>query len=200
MTIRPGEDWGRRIPGPVSAVRVADDAAAAARGGGRVVLEGGDLHRSLGSPGAPDTGGECTELDVDLLEVHVTKRDGRTVTMHAASSVVAGRWWSRGRVVAVLNTGFLGARNLAPRAHPNDGVFEVVSVDPAMSRRERREAWRRSLTGSHLPHPHIAVARADSWSMDRAGRCDALRVDGVLVRGWERVRVALHPDALLVVV
>jgi hypothetical protein len=200
VTIRPGEDWGRRIPGPVSALRVADDASAAANRGGRVVLTGGDLHRVLGAPGSPDTDGDCTELEVDLLEVVIERRDGGGETMWAASSVVAGNWRRRGRVTAVLNTGFLGRRNLAPRAHPNDGVFEVLEVDRTMPRRERREALRRSLTGSHLPHPLIGLGRADSWDIERRGPLDTLRIDGVIVRGWCSVRVTLHPDALLVVV
>jgi hypothetical protein len=200
VTIRPGDDWGRRIPGPVSAVRVADDASAAAHRGGRVVLTGGDLHRALGAPGTPDTDSDCTELEVDLLEVVVERRDGREETTWAASSVVAGNWWRRGRVTAVLNTGFLDERNLAPRAHPNDGAFEVLQVDRVMPRRERREALRRSLTGSHLPHPLIGLVRADSWEIERTGPLDTLRIDGVIVRDWCRVRVTLHPDALLVVV
>lgn len=200
MTIRPGEDWGRRVSGVGSSGRVRDDAAAARLRGGRVILEGGDLHRSLGSPSAPTGPGECTELDIDVLDVRVEMRDGRTVDMSAVSSVVSGRWTGGGRVVAVLNTGFLGRRNLAPRAHPNDGVFEVLTVASSMSRRERREAWRRSVTGSHLPHPDLAVVRAASWTWERAGHIDPLRIDGRTVRGWSRVVVDLHPDGLVVVV
>ena len=200
MTIRPGEDWGRRVSGPVSVVSVADDAEAAAQHGVRVVLTGGDLHRALGRPGFPHTGDDCTELDVDVLEVAVEHPGGRVSLHRAVSSVVAGRWWSGMRVVAILNTGFLGRRNLAPRAHPNDGVFEVLVVEPSMARRERREALHRSLTGSHLPHPNISITRAETWSIESVGRGDALRIDGRRIRNWRRVEVSLHPDALVVVV
>lgn len=200
MTIRPGEDWGRRVSEAGTSERVSDDAAAARLRGSRVVLEGGDLHRSLGSPAVPSRRGEHTELDVDVLDVRVEMRDGRTVEMSAVSSVVSGRWNGGGRVVAVLNTGFLGRRNLAPRAHPNDGVFEVLTMSASMSRRERREAWRRSLTGSHLPHPDLSVVRAASWTWERTGPIDPLRIDGRVVRGWRRVVVDLHPDGLVVVV
>ncbi len=200
MTIRPGEDWGRRVAGAGAPVRVPDDAAAARHRGGRVALEGGDLHRSLGFPAVPDERGSCTELEVDLLDVRIEMQDGRSVDMTAMSSVVAGRWGGSGRVVAVLNTGFLGRHNLAPRAHPNDGVFEVVRVSASMPRRERREALRRSVTGSHLPHPDLSVDRASSMTLGRTGRFEPLRIDGRTVRRWRRVHVDLHPDGIVVVV
>ena len=79
MTVRRGEDWGRRATRPVDVVEVADDAAAAvlvdaARQEGRpapvVGLRGGDLRRTLGG-GAPvdhlaDSVGEYP-IDVGLV-------------------------------------------------------------------------------------------------------------------------------------
>ena len=48
----------------------------------------------------------------------------------------AGAWW-RGRVVAAMNAEFLGPWDVAPRAHPGDGLLDVLDVSPAMSLADR---------------------------------------------------------------
>ena len=51
------------------------------------------------------------------------------------------------------------AHDVAPRAHPNDGRFDVVEVSAAMPARARLQAWRRLATGTHVPHPDITTRR-----------------------------------------
>ena len=57
-------------------------------------------------------------------------------------------------------SGHLGGYEPAPRAHPGDGILDVVEVAETMTLRQRLMARRRSRTGSHLPHPEISTTRA----------------------------------------
>ncbi|MGB1824394.1 MAG: hypothetical protein ACPHO9_07420, partial [Ilumatobacteraceae bacterium] len=56
-------------------------------------------------------------------------------------------------------SGHIGRYEAAPRAHPGDGLLDVVEVSDAMPLRQRWMALRRSRTGTHLPHPHISMTR-----------------------------------------
>jgi len=183
VTVRPGHDWGIAATPPPSAGRAAGDAALAAALGSdpqrAVVLCGGDLHRTLGLPGATAAG---LRVPIDLMEV-----DADGATFRAVAHVIARRpgrfgWW-RGPVVAVMNAEFVGDWDVAPRAHPNDGKLDMVRVDPSMPLRQRWQAFRRLRTGGHLPHPSIAVSRGAEHTVD-LDRPLALYVDGV-----ERARV-----------
>jgi hypothetical protein len=191
VTIRPGEPWGREIPRPAELVVVGSDAefarSVALDPGRDFALSGGDLHRTLGSP--PPPGDVVQRLPVDLLEV-VVDGVGRTAAAHV---VIRQRGW-RGRVVAVCNADHIGRWNVAPRAHPNDGRFDVIDVDAAMSWRDRWEARRRLPTGTHVPHPAISVRTAAAWSwQDPSGAL--VLVDGVDLGRCRSVEVRILPDA-----
>ncbi|MFZ9867536.1 MAG: hypothetical protein ACO3FC_06150, partial [Ilumatobacteraceae bacterium] len=123
MTIEKGAPWGVVAPTPHDVVTADSDEAAAravARGAKFVFLGTGDLLRALGSHdtaknSTPRIGEPCLQLPCDILEVSLN-HDSEVIT--AVSSVVVGtrlrpRWW-------VSAGGFLGALNIAPRAHPND--------------------------------------------------------------------------------
>jgi hypothetical protein len=193
MTIRKGEDWGEVVAPPPGLVDVATDAALVDHLAGDepapVRIRGGDLWRSLGGSGG---GPDVRRLPVDLLRVEA---DG--ATWRAVAHVVARRSWWRGPIVAVMNVDRLGDWDVAPRAHPDDGRADVVEVDPAMPIRARWQARRRLPSGSHVPHPQLAVRRiaADAWTFARPQR---LWVDGV-ERGTVRsLRVVVEPDAAVV--
>lgn len=191
VTIRPGEPWGREVARPDDLVEVTSDAALARRAGLPTAVRGGDLFRSLGSPRPR---GRMQLVDVDGLRVVV---DG--VEHTAVAHVVMRRSWWRGRVVAVMNVDHLGAWNVAPRAHPNDGRFDVVEVDAGMSLRDRWAARRRLPGGDHVPHPDIVTARraSHSWRFDRPMRVE---VDGVAVGPGRAVDVEIVPDRFAVLV
>jgi YegS C-terminal NAD kinase beta sandwich-like domain len=193
MTIRRGDDWGEIVTPPAGLVDVADDAAAADRiaaGDGRPLrLRGGDLLATLGGPASD---GQLRRLPIDILR---GTADGLAFT--AVAHVVARRSWWRGPVVAVMNVDHLARWDVAPRAHPNDGRADVVEVDARMGRRARWQAWRRLASGTHVPHPQIAVRRTTGagWIFERPLR---LWVDGV-ARGTVRsLRVDVEPDAAVV--
>ena len=191
MTIRPGEEWGVRVDLPASAAVAHTDAeAASADRGADVVLAGGDLHRSVGSPGPRDP---VQRVDVDGLRVRL---DGGPAHWGIAHVVMRRGWW-RGPIVAVMNVDHLGDWYVAPRAHPGDGRFDVVEVSPGMSRRDRLGARTRLPTGAHVPHPDITTSRSThrDWEFVRPV---GVWLDGVRIGTATSVDVELVPDHYVV--
>jgi hypothetical protein len=190
VTIRRGSEWGTPIERPVDLVVAGSDAELAslvASGTDDACLgvSGGDLHRSLG---APLQRHDMRRLPVDVLHVEL---DGRPIL--AVAHVVARRGWWRGPLLAAVNCDHIGTWNVAPRAHPNDGRFDVVEVDASMSIRSRLEARRRLPNGTHVPHPDISVSTADhrSWSFARPMR---VWIDGIDCGRCRQLSVAIGPD------
>ena len=189
MTIRKGEPWGAAAPKPADLVLADDDAELAqlvARdAAGAYGLRGGDLHRSLGAPQQRDT---TQRIPIDALRVRVDDHE-----LLAVAHVVARKGWWRGALLAVLNCPYIGEWDVAPRAHPNDGRFDIVEVRAGMSLRQRLQARRRLPLGSHVPHPEIDVRTAESatWTFD-APR--GVYVDGVPRGRATRLEVAISPD------
>lgn len=151
------DDWGRTLRADEVIENCLDDAglATAAQRGVVLAAVSGDIHRSLGAPVAERA---TSAVTLDLIECRV---DGRLY--RAAAHVVArrpGRWgWWRGPIVMVMVSGHLGRFEPAPRAHPGDGLLDVIEVSESMNLRQRIMARRRSRTGSHLPHPDISTTR-----------------------------------------
>lgn len=195
MTIRKGEPWGSPIDRPPELDVVGSDAAVAEAfrrdATVPVGLCGGDLFRSLGSPG--ERAG-MQRLPIDLMEVTVDDSD-----FIAAAHVVVRRGWWRGTVIAAMNVDHIGAWNVAPRAHPNDGRFDVVEVDPAMSIRHRWQARGRLAAGTHVPHPQISVRTATTVERSFA-RLHRVDVDGVHVADARSIAITVRPDAFAVLV
>lgn len=189
MTIRKGEEWGVAAARPDDLIVAASDVELAAyvatdhtRSFG---VAGGDLYRSLG---APPPRAHMQRLPVDALQVGV---DGAELL--AVAHVVARNSWWRGPLLAVSNSGSLGSWNVAPRAHPNDGRFDVVEVDAAMTLRQRLQARRRLPLGTHVPHPAISTRTAEhgEWSFDRPRE---VYVDGVVRGRCRQLTVTILPD------
>ncbi len=202
MGIRRGRDWGSTGKLPADGVIVSCDAEARqlveqARRRGEAPpvlgLTGGDLCRTLGG------GVEMSRMDksgsiltCDLASVLL---DGRIYWFTA--HLVARHSWLTGRVLAIMNAAFLGHWNLAPRAHPGDGLLDISDAD--LTFRQRLAAWRRLPSGSHIPHPQISITRltAFSTSFDRPV---PVWLDGVRVGRARTITVRVEPDALEVVV
>ena len=205
MSIRKGDTWGELGGLPAGGVVVGFDADArrvvtAARRAGDAPpplgLLGGDLCRTLGGRGDEarlrSDGG--ARLPVDLGSVLV---DG--VQHWFVAHLVARRSWWRGRIVAAMNAEFVGSWDVAPRAHPDDGLLEVLDVAPSMSLTDRVTARRRLPAGGHLPHPAIAVSRRAAVQVDFA-RPTPVWLDGEPVGDARRLSVRVEPDALVCVV
>lgn len=196
MTISKGTEWGEPVVRPSELVVVASDAELAAHRpeNGPVGLSGGDIYRSVGSPD-PRADSMCLPID----RLHVTFDDTTTVAVaHVVVRRTGRAWWWRGELLAVCNADFVGRWNVAPRAHPNDGRFDVVHVTD-MRLRERWAARQRLSQGTHVPHPAIAVQTATegSWVFRRPM---TIVIDGVEAGTLTTLSVTIEPDALAVIV
>jgi hypothetical protein len=203
MTVERGVDWGRPAPLPADGVVVATDAEARAvveraRRAGEPVpalgLLGGDLCRTLGGRGDPDRlrSADATTVTCDLGSVLL---DG-TPHWFVAHAVLRRSWW-RGRVVAVMNAQWRGTWDVAPRAHPGDGLLDVLDGDVPTG--DRWKARSRLPTGTHLPHPGIRTFRAASVPLDLDPALDVW-LDGERMGRAASVVARIEPDVLTVVV
>lgn len=205
MTIRKGEEWGIRIIAPDLLDLLPDDAHLARLDSHAIgTLAGGDIHYTLGSPAPVTPGSECTQLEIDALHVTVTTSLGDDVEILAASRVEVGQLrpkiFTRQRYWCVTNGGVIDGRNLAPRAHPNDGVLDCVEIAEEMPFRDRMTAVKKAISGTHIPHPHIRVSRNESFACLRGDRRLELFIDGRRIPDWLAVTVNVLPDYWKIVV
>lgn len=207
MTIGKFNEWGRMISRPEIILWCDSDKAVADIATQyqqrqvpipHIGLSGGSLVKALGvSPLGLNS--EVHELPIDLL--HVTYR---TTNHHLHESLVANsivirkRWW-RGQILVITNGGFLGSFEIAQRAHPNDGVFDVTEVDARISYRQKLIARGRLARGAHVPHPMIGQrqSRSDSWIFAVPM---GLYLDEVYRGRVTDLGVTLKPDVLKVVI
>lgn len=203
MPIRKGEPWGEVGPLPAGAVIVRTDAEARAvvtdarRAGGPVPplgLLGGDLCRTLGGTGneAHLRSGEATVVRVDLGAVLV---DGR-LHWFVAHLVARQSWW-RGRVIAAMNAQFLGAWDVAPRGHPNDGRLDVLDADLPLA--TRFQVRSRLAAGTHVPHPDIEERHVMALQVDLS-KATPIYLDGESVGTASTLSIRVEPDALVCIV
>lgn len=194
MTIERGVAWGKNLQVPDSVIFVSTDKALAdCSPADFVCLLGGDLFQALGSPRAVQAGSERTLVNIDALECRIDT-GGTSSTVLAASSVVIGSWWSRTEHVCITNGGMLNGLDLTPRAHPNDGKWDVLRLHKSMDLRQRILARRRSKTGSHIPHPEISNTRLAEVTLQRSNKSQKLVIDGVPVPHWKAVHCQVLPD------
>lgn len=208
MTVRRNEPWGSAAMLPDGAPIARSNAGlrqlitsqrASDMGATPVGVVGGDLWRVVGAPsgGADRLRSEhARTVPIDLIEVTA---DGET-HWACVGAVVRNSWW-RGPVVAAMSAGMLGRWRLAPAAHPNDGRLHVLSTglaQPALGVPQRVLARRRLRSGAHLPHPAIAVRRAERWE-HRFDRPIGLWLDGERVGRCRELALAIRPDAAVIV-
>jgi hypothetical protein len=188
---------------PADGVVVRSDAEARAvvtaarrKGGTPPVLGllGGDLHRTLGGTGDERRlrSSEAMTFPCDLGAVLL---DGR-LHWFVASLVARGPWW-RGRAWLAMNAAWLGRWNVAPRAHPDDGLLDTF--DARVPAGQRLAVRRRLPLGAHLPHPAIAERRAKAVQT-RLDRPLTVWLDGTPVGQARDLSVRVEPDALTIVV
>jgi diacylglycerol kinase family enzyme len=158
-----------------------------------VGLAGGDLWRTLGgSPGggvARLAGPEAVRVPLDAVRAVL---DGAE-HWFAAHLVARSRGWS-GRFVVAMNAEWLGEWKVAPRAHPGDGLLDVI--DGSLGVRQRLVARRRARSGDHVPHPGLQLRRVRSLSVtfERSRR---LWLDGRFVGRCRSIELTVEPDAFV---
>ena len=202
MTIKKGEAWGWTEPLPADGVVVRSDAEAraaleAARREGRpfpvLGVLGGDLGRTMAAQGSEERlrSEAAMTFPVDLGQVLV---DGR-LHLFVAHLVARNRWWTS--AVVAMNAQWLGAWNLGPKGHPNDGRLDVFESSLRLG--DLSKVRRRLPTGTHLPHPRISSRRVAAVTFELA-RPLPVRLDGEVVDEGRSLVVRLEPDALRVVI
>lgn len=158
-----------------------------------VVVRGGDLGRTLGA--TPLDRSTVNELPLDLFEVRL---DGGEVRVAGAHLVARRPWWRggwlRGPVLVVMNAEFIGAWDVAPRGHPNDGRVDVFECDAGMSMRQRVAARRRARSGTHVPHPSITARSVRSATYSYSEPLE-VRIDGCRQGRAATIAITVRPDA-----
>lgn len=215
MTIEKGEPWGSTFDDEPPALTAVDDADLARLAdqhsspgkGPTIVVGSGDVASTIGAESvllAPDqSAARHHRYPMDLGSVSLGNRPGHAeLTVPFVAHVLGSRpasWWPeplQWPELIVMNTPLAKGMRLGPRAHPNDGKLDITVG--SLPWRERAEAKRRALTGSHLPHPRLDVRRriADEFSPDRPLR---VSVDGVDHGRWSWLSVRVLPDAFFLV-
>lgn len=199
MGVNRGEQWGEIGLVPDTAIVVGSDRALAAllldrtfKAGQPVVLTGGDLCATLGGRGRARPGSEATLVDVDvgevLLDGHLHRFVAHLVTRPTRHP---GRWW------VAANAAHRGSWNLAPRAHPGDGLLDIL--DTAIPGGELMAAWRRLKSGTHVPHPAIRQERTGAVQMG-FDRPTTVLLDGQSVGKFRNLSVRVKQGALRIAV
>ena len=163
-----------------------------------VGLLGGDLMRTLGGSADPArlTGQDpIPHLPIDI--VHVATDDGRE-TYFVAHLVARKSWWW-GPLTAAMNAQFRGRWDVSPRAHPNDGRFDLVQVDGSLDVRQRWMARSRLPLGTQVPHPSITIRQHAQTTVDLWRRRN-LWVDAQRWGTASTLHLTVHPDAIVVCV
>ena len=218
MTITKGVDWGQPGVLPPGAPVAHTDAqarrillaelggAATPTTGGESArppgakpvvfgLLGGDLCRTVGGTG--DRGRlsseQAMQLPIDVVSVRI---DGGEATRFVAHLVARGRGW-RGPFLLALNAEWLGRWKAGPRAHPGDGLLDIIHG--SLGWRDRLRASRRARFGAHLPHPALHTEAVAEFAF-RFARPRRVWLDGE-PHGWaSRIDLAVQADAAVCVV
>ena len=168
-------------------------------------LTNGSIAQSLGINSEISIDDPLHDQQMTLVKIDLLQIDYRTTASSNANSstssrvVVAGTLAIQHRTqlstcLILSNSGILHGRDVLPRAHPNDGFVDVLEVDPKITVRQRVTAWRRSATGSHLPHPSIRVSRSIDFQW--SGRPSYMIADGVTYKGVVWLQCTVLADAM----
>ena len=204
MTIRKNEDWGVTVTRPENLVICETDAAASQLATNyflqqkpipAIAITRSNLSRALGTTGADIDSQNMQATTFDLIEITFaddSKTEQRVLAL--GYGVLRKSWWS-GEIVAAMNTSFIGDWDCAPRSHPNDGKFDLLTVKSEMKPTQRLIASRRLRLGTHLPHPQISVKQLTSFEADCSAEPN-LYVDNRKFVCVNQCKFRLLPDAL----
>lgn len=159
-----------------------------------VALTGGDLWRTLGGPSSVGRWktNNARHLQIDLGAALV---DGRFHWFCA--HLVVRTSWLYGKIFVAANAAYLGSWNIAPRAHPGDGLLDVLESDLIL--KQRIGALRRLKSGTHVPHPDISYRRVKAEQVEFLKEM-AVYVDGKPIGKARRLSIRSEPESLLLVI
>ena len=204
MTIRKNANWGSTVARPENLVICESDAAASQLVTEHYVqkqifpaiaIAKSNLARALGSNGADVNAQIMQATPFDLIEIAFTDDSNRQQKVLALGYGLLRKSWWRSEIVAAMNTSFIGDWDCAPRSHPNDGKFDLVTVRTEMNPTQRLIALRRLRLATHLPHPQISVKQLTSFDADCSAKPN-LYFDDRRFSCVNRCKFTLIPDAL----
>ncbi|MEI7971059.1 MAG: hypothetical protein WCI10_00795 [Actinomycetota bacterium] len=204
MPITPGSPWGITSTVPDHAMQIDSDRqlgtflrdnAAQQIHNQTFFVQSGDILKVLG---VSKRTGKTNRLRVviDAISVSYTDADGHEHTDVCIGSLSIARRFFRGAISVITNSGFWKQREVAPRAHPNDGKLDIFEVSGAMRRSQRRLMWQKTALGTHLPHPLLAYSQGEffNWS----GSPQRLTIDGQFVAWVTQVSCRIQSDCVQV--
>lgn len=204
MTIRKNENWGVTVARPESLVICETDAAASQlateyflqqKSIPAIAITRSNLSRALGTKGSVVNSQNMQATPFDLIEITFADDSKTEQKVLALGFGLLRKSWWRGDIVAVMNTSFIGDWDCAPRSHPNDGKFDLLTVSSEMKPTQRLIASRRLRLGTHLPHPQISVKQITSFEADCSAKPN-LFVDNRKFVCVNQCKFRLLPDAL----
>jgi len=205
MTIRKGQEWGHFENRPDDLQVVADDFAAGDLITSQALnpestlnlsIQKSGLSRALGIKNASPRNDQmlCTKFDV--IEATYTPVDSVNVTRRCfIGYAFIYQNLIFGQTIAILNSAFVGDRDWAPKAHPNDGKFDVVDLDGSISIRQRLTALKLMKSGSHLPHPKIRYTQVPEFVFS-GERSVSMSIEGVRIGAIRHCVFKILPDAV----
>ena len=206
MTIRKYSDYGVPVPRPSKLIVLDNDLSIANHFTAHQHLEPstvskGSIAQSLGisrrlTQPDSDSNQQMTRVQIDLLQINYKTRvsDDLSLSLIVAGTLAIQQHSVLSTRLILSNSGILQGRDVLPRAHPNDGFVDVLEIDPEISMRQRVTAWRRSFSGSHLPHPRLRVSRAIDFEW--SGHPSKMVADGVAYKGVVWLQCTVIPDAM----
>ena len=205
MTIRKGQEWGHFEERPSDLQLVADDVAACEVVSKWVIESSSSLNlsilksdtaRMLGITGAANLNSQmlCTKFDVIEATYVLTKSEETIRRCFIGRAFISEKLFF-GRTIAVLNSSFVGNRDWAPKAHPNDGKLDLVELDGSMNVRQRLTALKLMKSGSHLPHPKIRYNQLSEYEY-ATDRSASLSIEGVRIGSIRNCFFRVLPDAV----
>jgi len=204
MTIRKNQDWGVTVARPESLIICENDAAASQLATESflqqkpipaIAITRSNLSRALGAKGADVNSQNMQATPFDLIEITFADDSKTEQKVLALGYGLLRKSWWRGEIVAAMNTSFIGDWDCAPRSHPNDGKFDLLTVTSEMKPTQRLIASRRLRLGTHLPHPQISVKQLTSFEADCSAKPN-LYIDNRKFLSVKQCKFRLLPDAL----
>ncbi len=96
-----------------------------------------------------------------------------------------------------MNAQYLGAWDVVPVGHPNDGRLDVLDADLPFD--ERLQVRARLKAGTHLPHPRIDQRHVAALQLD-LDRPTPVHLDGQDIGTAKTLSIRVEPDALTCVI
>jgi YegS C-terminal NAD kinase beta sandwich-like domain len=202
MPITPGSAWGVRCDAPTDSLLLRTDREvgvflrdhnAKEIQSQPISYESGDLIKVLGLDSAL-RGQQCLKVIVDAIAVEYEDTHGKKQHDVCFGSLHIGKRYLQGALSIVSNSGCWRGREVAPRAHPNDGKLDIVEISAAMRWSQRRLAWKKTAAGAHLPHPLIQYSQGDFFQWKGASK--RLVIDGEFVAHVQKVSCRVQSDCL----